>query len=219
MPARFQEVRSPPGFANECNTFSKRPPKNRAEIGQKANGDRPYDHPSRLRADEDMNKVYLSLGSNLGDRKENIARAIAMLGERGVHVRRESSLYETEPIDIRDGGWFLNGAIEAETQLTPAELMQVLLEIERALGRQRKTRPVAGLKESRTIDLDILLFGSSAVRQPGVEIPHPRMAERKFVLAPLAEIAPDVRHPVLERTIVELLAASKDRSAVRPFKE
>jgi 2-amino-4-hydroxy-6-hydroxymethyldihydropteridine diphosphokinase len=164
-----------------------------------------------------MNTVYLSLGSNLGDRAANIARAIAMLGGRGVRVTRESSLYETEPIDVRDGGWFLNGAVEAETELAPAELMKVLLEIERVLGRKRTAQTAAGLKESRTIDLDILLFGSRAVHEPQIEIPHPRMAERKFVLAPLAEIAPEVRHPVLDRTIAELLEATSDRSVVRRF--
>src|SRR5215472_14193892 len=131
-----------------------------------------------------MTTVYLSLGSNMGDRAANIARAVAELGKRGVKVTQESSLYETEPLEIREQPWFLNCAVEAETELSPRELMDVLLGIERSMGREKRVP-----KGPRVIDIDILLYGSEIVRAPGLEIPHPRIAERKFVLEPLAEIA------------------------------
>ena len=161
--------------------------------------------------------VYISLGSNLGDRAQNIARAIQALGARGIRVTRQSSLYETEPVDVRGGAWFLNGAIEAETNMRPGQLMQTLLIIERSLGRQRR-RAQGGAeepKEPRTIDMDILLFDSKVVDDPELRIPHPRMAGRKFVLAPLAEIASGAKHPVLQQTIAALLAATPDRAEVR----
>lgn len=161
-----------------------------------------------------MTQVYLSLGSNLGDRAGNIARAVQALPAHGVRVVRESSLYETEPLEIDSEGWFLNSVVEAETDHPPLQLMHALLEIERSLGRNRPL-VAAGAKQSRTIDIDILLAAATILRTPELEIPHPRMAERRFVLVPLVEIAPGTRHPALRKTIAELLDATTDRSQVR----
>jgi 2-amino-4-hydroxy-6-hydroxymethyldihydropteridine diphosphokinase len=159
-----------------------------------------------------MNGIYLSLGSNLGARAGNIARALAELPEHGVRVVGRSSLYETEPVEFLAQGWFLNCVVEVETDLAPVELMRALLDIERAMGRER-----VAPKGPRIIDVDILLYGSRVVREADLEIPHPRMAERRFVLVPFAEIAPGGVHPVLKKTVAELLAETADRSELRLF--
>ena len=118
-------------------------------------------------------------------------------------MTRVSPVYETEPVDSTAQRWFFNQVTEAETDLFPLQLLARLQHIERALGR---VRTVA--KGPRTIDIDILLYGQAVVRRPELEIPHPRMAERRFVLAPLADLAPDLRHPVTRRTVRELLEAA-----------
>jgi 2-amino-4-hydroxy-6-hydroxymethyldihydropteridine diphosphokinase len=159
-----------------------------------------------------MATIYLSLGSNKGDRAQYIARAVKALGTRGVSVIRTSSLYETEPVETTSKGWFLNCVIEAETNLLPPQLMHTLLDIERDLGRRRRVP-----RGPRFIDMDILFYEDRVVSTDQLEIPHPRMAERRFVLVPFAEIAPDVRHPVFKKTIAELLAETPDRSEVRPY--
>lgn len=146
----------------------------------------------------------------MGDRAGNIARAIEALAAHGVRVARQSSLYETEPVEMVSQDWFLNCVIEAVTELTPQESMRAILEIEQSLGRERRVP-----KGPRTIDVDILLFGSAIVREAELEIPHPRLADRRFVLVPFAEIAAGAIHPVLGKTIAELLAGTSDRSQVR----
>jgi 2-amino-4-hydroxy-6-hydroxymethyldihydropteridine diphosphokinase len=147
-----------------------------------------------------LKTVYLSLGSNLGDRERNLCAATERLNHAGVKVLRVSPIYETEPVDYAGQGWFLNLVVEAETNLFPMQLLVQIGRIERGLGRVR-TVP----KGPRTIDIDILLYGTATVRTAKLEIPHPRMTERRFVLAPLADLAAELRHPVSRRTVGELL--------------
>jgi 2-amino-4-hydroxy-6-hydroxymethyldihydropteridine diphosphokinase len=147
--------------------------------------------------------TYLSLGSNIGDREANLHAAIERLSAPDLRILRTSPVYETEPVDYTNQRWFLNLVVEAETELFPLQLLTRLGKIERELGRTR-----TAAKGPRIIDIDILLYGRAAIRSAALEIPHPRMAERRFVLAPLADLAPELRHPVTHKTVREMLDAA-----------
>jgi 2-amino-4-hydroxy-6-hydroxymethyldihydropteridine diphosphokinase len=154
--------------------------------------------------------VYIALGSNLGDRAATLRRAVAIMNSEGIRVVRQSPFYITEAVDVPGQGWFLNAVAEAETSLLPLQLLHALLKIEGELGRRRITP-----HGPRTIDLDLLFYGSSVIRSRELEVPHPRLTQRRFVLVPLAQIAPDFRHPTLHKSVTQLLAETPDRSEVR----
>ena len=158
-----------------------------------------------------MKLVYLSLGSNVGDRLAHLQAAIERLASDRLRILRQSPVYETEPLEFAAQGWFLNLVVEAETDLFPVQLLHWTGAIERKLGR-RRTIPSG----PRIIDIDILLYANSRVRRADLEIPHPKMAERRFVLAPLADLAPGLRHPITGRTVAQMLEAAPPE-ALKPF--
>ena len=153
--------------------------------------------------------AYLSLGSNLGNREGFLRDAVSRLDSLG-RIVNVSSFYETEPVEFTEQAWFLNCAVALETKLSAEELMQALLEIERQMCRKRTRK-----KGPRTIDIDIVLFGETVVDSPHVTVPHPAMHQRRFVLEPLAEIAPEARHPVLKKTVTELRGSLPAGQTVR----
>src|SRR5262249_47195389 len=150
------------------------------------------------------------LGSNLGDREKNLRDAIAALPSAGMHVTRVSSVYETEPVDYRDQPWFLNCVVEGETQSEPLALLGALRSLESRLGSKKEFA-----KGPRLLDIDILLFADRTMDTRELQVPHPRMIQRRFVLAPLAELSPTLRHPLWNATVADLLAQLRDRSSVR----
>jgi 2-amino-4-hydroxy-6-hydroxymethyldihydropteridine diphosphokinase len=156
-----------------------------------------------------MKRVYLSLGSNVGDRIERLQNALQGLAEDGIQVRRVSSFYKTEPVDFQPQAWFANCVAETETDLMPMQLLSACQRLERALGRRRGVA-----KGPRPIDIDILLYENIVVRSRELNIPHPRMEERRFVLIPLRELAPSLHHPVSQRTVQEMLHDTRDTSQV-----
>jgi 2-amino-4-hydroxy-6-hydroxymethyldihydropteridine diphosphokinase len=157
-----------------------------------------------------MKTAYLGLGTNLGDREENLRQAAELLGSDRLVVKRASSIYETAPRDVLDQPFFLNQVLEVETDLFPRQLFTRAKQVERKMGRVR-SQP----KGPRLIDVDILLYGDSVVQLDGLEIPHLGIPERRFVLEPLAELAPELRHPVTKRTIRQMLGAVMDQAVRR----
>jgi 2-amino-4-hydroxy-6-hydroxymethyldihydropteridine diphosphokinase len=155
-------------------------------------------------------RVYLSLGSNVGAREENLKTAIAALSCADVEVVRVSSMYDTEPVDYLDQAWFLNCVVEAQTHLSARALLHALQGIETQMGSKKWI-----VKGPRLIDIDLLLYGEQTIETPELQVPHPRMTQRRFVLVPLAEIAPGVRHPSWNGTAQELLQRAKNKSEVR----
>jgi 2-amino-4-hydroxy-6-hydroxymethyldihydropteridine diphosphokinase len=153
--------------------------------------------------------VFLSLGSNVGDRPENLRAAIAALPGAGVDVKRVSSIYETEPVDLLEQPWFLNCVVQGETTVPAVELLRALREIERRMGSKKLIA-----RGPRLIDIDILLYGQQTIDSPELQVPHPRMHLRRFVLAPLAELAPDITHVQWSATAAQLLASTEDQSVV-----
>jgi len=159
-----------------------------------------------------MVTIYLALGSNIGDREANLREAIRRLGGSVICITKISSIYETEPVDYLDQAWFLNAVLEAQTDLPATQLLTTLRNIESQMGSKK-----AFAKGPRLIDLDILLYGNDTIATPDLQVPHPRMLLRNFVLVPLAEIAPALRHPSWPASAAKLLSRSPDPSVVRKF--
>lgn len=155
-----------------------------------------------------MTEVYIGLGSNLGDKKQNIEEALEYIKEK-CEILKISSLYETEPVGYKDQDWFLNGVVKIGTHVGPQELLGFILLIEKRLGRVRTIK-----NGPRIIDLDILFYGNEIINEPNLIVPHPRLHERGFVLVPLQEVAPDLMHPIFRKTIQELLSNLGDEKVV-----
>ena len=154
-----------------------------------------------------MKISFLLLGGNLGDRMDYLRRCIDLLNSEAGNVITMSSIYESEPWGFDDPQWFLNQAVALETNLSPFELLECIQKIEKTLGRRRTA---ANEYQARTIDIDIILYDNIVINTPELVIPHPRMTERMFVMQPMAEIAPDMEHPVLNCTMAYLRDNCRD---------
>jgi 2-amino-4-hydroxy-6-hydroxymethyldihydropteridine diphosphokinase len=159
-----------------------------------------------------LKQAFLSLGSNVGDREAHLLAALERLEAAGIHILRRSSIYETEPQDLREQPWFLNLVVEVETELFPRLLLSRIQAIELGMGRKREVS-----KGPRPIDIDILLLGDFVIDTRELQVPHPRMSERRFALEPLAELAPDFSHPVNGKTVREMLSETHDQ-IVKPWR-
>ena len=159
-------------------------------------------------------RYLLSLGSNLGNRRDHLARALAALEESRVKVLRSSSLYRTQPVGYAAQPWFYNQVVEVSSGLEPAELLALIKTVERNLGRRPAPR-----NRPRTIDIDILMAEDRVIKMRQLTIPHSRMAARNFVLVPLLEIAPGAVHPLLKERIADLHKKSRDKSVVEKIRQ
>ncbi len=158
-----------------------------------------------------MVEAYIAFGSNIGDRKANINRALGILKQK-IKLIKTSSFYETKPMYLENQDWFLNGSAKVETELKPRELLDFLKSTEKKMGRKE-----GGRNGPRIIDLDILFYGDQIVDENDLHIPHPKIQERAFVLVPLAEIEPDFIHPTYKKTVSHLLSELKyDKSEIKP---
>jgi 2-amino-4-hydroxy-6-hydroxymethyldihydropteridine diphosphokinase len=157
-----------------------------------------------------LKTVYLALGSNLGDREAHLRRAIAELKSPELEITKVSPVYETAPQGFLDQGWFLNLVLEAATTLFPVQLRKRCHRVEQLMKRKRQVA-----NGPRTIDIDVLLYANAIIRTWGLEVPHPRYHERRFVLEPLADIAPDLKDPVTKRSVREMLAEVMDQKVTR----
>jgi 2-amino-4-hydroxy-6-hydroxymethyldihydropteridine diphosphokinase len=153
--------------------------------------------------------VYLALGSNIGDRESHLKGAIRGLSNRGIEIMQSASIYSTEPKDVEDQPWFLNTIIKINTSLQPGELLETCLAVEKENARVRD-----GIKGPRTLDIDIIFYGVQVIRGPDLVVPHPRFRERRFVLEPLAEIAPDFIDPSSGKAVRQLLQETLDNTKV-----
>lgn len=162
--------------------------------------------------EQEHSRVMIGLGSNLGDRYAALARAVALISGEAGTIRARSSVWESEPWGFEADEQFLNMVVELETVMQPQQLIQLFRSVEGRMGRKRHGR---GRYESRIIDIDILLWEDCIISVPGLEVPHPKIADRRFVLEPLNEIAPGLVHPVTGMTVREMLAACDDRSDIR----